>query len=527
MQSKQAFKWLVVLGACLGAKAGLAQQSAPAANPDATSNRKEAANAAQPADVNLTRTEGMVMLDYQVIRVPDNASIDLMGFHFMNRMNDWLYLGVGGYAPLVKGEYGGFMAFDVTAYAQRKIAGNLFVDGGVSMGGGGGGKSMQQSKLLSGRGGFVKGSLGFGYDFKDFSTGANVSRMKFSQSAIDETQLNIFLQVPFSYASGPYASSGDRFMLASLPSGRDVADGAGENMLTVGLDNYAQIDPVGSNKGAINVADLQFSHFMTKGSYWHFSLGAGYHGLPLYNQVLGGVGYRAAISAHVNLYAELGIGSGGYATDTIDTGSGLLVYPKLSAEYLLDRNFGLALSAGDLLAPNGSSKNHTFGAALNYHIRSGDAGASDLDEGVYRGFRVSLLQEIEFNVKFRGKTRDKIDLLALQVDQIVSDHVYIPVQGGVAYSPYLGFPGYGELAAGVGVQNKYSMGDRFRFFGQVLVGTNVHGLIVKPGVGLNYGLSDHLALYGAVGQTIGVTKDKFSAAYAGLGVTYRFSVPSL
>ena len=55
---------------------------------------------------------------------------------------------------------------------------------------------------------------------------------------------------------------------------------------------------------------------------------------------------RVAVAPRVNLYGQLGFGSGGYAPEKIDTGPGLLVYPKVSAEYLLNKNFGVALSAG-------------------------------------------------------------------------------------------------------------------------------------------------------------------------------------
>jgi hypothetical protein len=60
----------------------------------------------------------------------------------------------------------------------------------------------------------------------------------------------------------------------------------------------------------------------------------------------------------------------------------------------------------------------------------------------------------------------------------------------------------------------------------VLVGTNVHGLIVKSGLGINYSVSDHLAIYGMLGQTIGLDNDKFKSNYAGLGLTSRFSIPN-
>jgi hypothetical protein len=518
----------VAVGITLGAADSSAQEAAPASNQNTKAESGASAVTAASERPGLTKADGLVMLDYEVIPVPSGKSIDLLGFHFFSKMNDWLYLGVGGYAPLVKGEYGGFMAIDVTAHAQYRMFGNLLADAGVSLGGGGGGKSVEQSKILTGSGGFVKGYLGLSYDFGVLALGVNISRMKFFDSAIAHTQPNIFIQVPFSYSVGAYASSGSKLASVDDPDAQKIFMDARENMLSLGLDNYAQINPEGSSKDTINAADLQFSHFMTRSSYWYVDVGVGYHGLPLYNQILGGLGYRVRISPGVNFYSQLGIGSGGYSSERINTGAGLLVYPKVFGEYMFAKDFGLALSAGYLTAPKGSSRNYTFGASLNYHIHPDNAGsaASLAAEGIFlRGYRVNVFQQTELSVTDRGAAASNISMLSAQLDNVVSDHLYIPVQISVAYNAYLGYPGYGELLAGVGAQTKYDKDNRFQAFGQLLLGTNSHGPIVKPGVGLNFGLSDRLAIYGLAGRTYSTEKDKFRADYVGLGLSYRFSVP--
>ncbi len=487
----------------------------------------DAAESEGPVRPKLGRAEGMIVLDYQVVPVPREPSLDLLGFHVLAKLNDWMYLGVGGYAPLVKGAYGGFTAWDVAAHAQRRLWGNLFADGGISVGGGGGGKNKEHSKVLAGTGGFVKGYVGLGYDFTDFTVGANVARMKFNQSAIDSTQLNVFVQVPFSYAIGPYASSGEK--LAVTDAQEDFAN-ASENTLSFGLDNLVQIDPEGSNKATIRLVDLQFAHYMTSSTYWYASLGIGYHGMPLYNQVIGGLGYRFRASPRVDLHAQLGLGSGGWAPDRIDTGSGLLAYPKATAEYAINENIGLSVSAGYLFAPTGSSKNYTFGAALHYHLnpergRSSERATSD---GTLRGYRIGLFQQAALDVRDREVEGDRINMLSAQLDVIVGDHVYIPVQAAIGYEAYRGYPAYGELAAGVGLQSRYDRDTPLQFFGQLLGGTNPHGPIVKAGIGVNYGLGDHLAIYAAAGATVAIASNKtnFRSDNIGLGLTYRFSLPS-
>lgn len=501
----------------LGAGLALAQ---PAAAPQQPAPAAEGSR--------LVRADGLLMLDYQTVPVRDGATLDLIGFHVFTPMTDWLHLGIGGHAPLFRGEYGGFMAFDVTAHAHRRIFGPVFANAGISLGGGGGGKSVQQSRTLSGTGGFVKTYAGLGIEFDGFSVGANVARMRFKDSAIDHSQLNVFFKKPFSYVTGTYAAAGERLGEAERDELRQATADSIESMLTLGLDNLFQIDPQGTNKRTINLIDLQYAHFVTPEIYWYFNAAGGYRGRPLYNQAFGGLGYRARLSPRVSVYGQLGIGSGGYAPETIDTGPGLLLYPKLSAEYMLDRNLGLALSAGYMAAPKASSKNVTLGAALNYHIRSGEGSAGGSD-ALLRGYRLNLYQQTETGVVFRGAAQPDIQLLTLQIDTRLGPNLYIPVQVGAAYTAYLNLPGYGELLTGLGLQSRFGRGDRFQFFGQVMVGANPHGVVYKTGLGLNLSLGDRWALYGVAGQTFagwGAKKDEFRADYAGVGLTYRFSVPN-
>src|ERR1700722_7888255 len=278
----------------------------------------------------LSEKNGIVVLDYETIPVPGYEPIDLLGYHYLNRFMDCMYVGIGGYTPLVQGDYGGFMAFDATLEVQIKIIGNLFVDAGAGLGGGGGGKSIQQSKAFSGDGGVLDGHLGLGYDFHDFAAGIRYSKFKLTNSAIDHSQLDFYVQIPVSYTIGPYGYSGHR-LTPSEQSGLGVlTQGSGENVLSFGLDNLLQLKPMGENHSTINLFDMQYSHYFPDHAYAFFDLGVGYHGIPLYNQVLGGLGYRLNVFPRVFLDGQGGLGSGGYAPRLIDTGPGLLVYPKWS-----------------------------------------------------------------------------------------------------------------------------------------------------------------------------------------------------
>ena len=311
-------------------------------------------------------------------------------------------------------------------------------------------------------------------------------------------------------------------------------------MLTLVLDNFRQQRPEGTFKGDFNIVDLQYSQFFATGSYWFAALGVGYRGLPLSNQVLGGVGRRLQISPRITLYGQLGIGSGIYAPEVIDTDAGLLVYPKLSAELAVSKNLGLAVSAGYLVAPKGSSRNPSFGIALTRHLRvgggpitgkgsgSGSGSGSNSHSGpTYQAFRISLFQETDIGVRYRDLDRGQVRMIGIQADAILNEHWYIPLRGAAAYSTYLGYPGYGELLAGIGLQSRADGGERWQAFGQLMAGTNVHGVAAKGSAGLRYGLSDRVALSMTAGRMVArsSTGNRFVANSVGFGLDYRFSLP--
>ena len=471
--------------------------------------------------------KAMIVVDYEVISLPQNGSIDLLGTHYLQQLNDWLYFGIGAHAPLFKGEYGGFMAFDATFHLQHKIYDNIFVNAGVSLGGGGGGSSVAQSKKLSGTGGFIKSYAGVGYEFdNNISLGVNYTNFKFINSQIDSSQFNFFVAVPFSYSVGSYAEAG-----TAVDSIVDYL-AKNENIFSLELNNLFQINPTATTKETINNIAFQYSHFLNDDYYLYMNLEVGYKGLPLYNQLLHGVGKRTSLSSELNLYTQIAVGSGGYSPNNIDTGSGLLINPKISLEYMLNDAIGIGASGGYLYAPTGTSKNYTAAIALNYHL-SNKRGNHSLNnkELKYKGFRFSIFPQTEFSVKLNNKEFHNINMIAIQLDNLIDDNFYFATQASIAYNEYQGYPGYGEALVGLGVQNKFTPSNKFQSFAQFLMGTNIHGIVIKPSIGTTYSFSDRYALYAQVGYIKSVNQkglyrqnQSMSAYSAGAGVSYRFSL---
>lgn len=484
--------------------------------------RAQASSESAPSG--LRRSEGLLSLEYQTLRVPGDEPLDLAGWHAWQQLSDGVYAGAGFYAPLFRGAYGGFVAADLGVHLRRRLGGPWVGMASLSVGGGGGGRSVEHSKLLSGTGGFAKGDLSLGYDVGALTVGAGVSRLKFRGAALDGSQWRVFVDMPFSTLTGSHAAHGQALSPADdARAGREM----GETLLTLGLDNYHQRSPQGSNRSTISLADLQFSHFLSQDTYWFASLGMGWRGLPLYNQLLGGLGQRWRLTPAVTLYGQLGLGSGGYSPDVIDTRSGLLVYPKVSAELALGRDLGLAVSVGAMAAPRGSSRNETFGLSLTRHLRSGGSVASD-GPAVYQGLRLSVLHQSDLHVDYREERRPSVQMLGLQLDLPLSPRWYLPLQASGAYTAYLGYPGYAEILGGLGVQTLAPAGERWQGFAQLMAGANVHGKAGKASAGLRYLIDDRLALSLSLGrvQARSAGGGRFVADNVGLGLDYRFSVPA-
>ena len=167
------------------------------------------AQQAAPAEASsLRRNEARLMLDYQTVRVQGDSPIDLMGFHVYVPVTEGVSVGAGLMGPLIAGQYGGFMGASVGIQGRFHLFGPVVALTALAVGGGAGGRSPEHAKKLSGTGSFLRGQLALGYDAGDFMVGAGTSSIKFRRSLIDSSQLNLFLDIPFSYLSGSYGQRG-------------------------------------------------------------------------------------------------------------------------------------------------------------------------------------------------------------------------------------------------------------------------------------------------------------------------------
>lgn len=476
---------------------------------------------------------GMFVLDYQSIDLNTGGKFDLHGFHYLHQINDWLYGGLGFSAPMFEGDYGGFFSADFTVHAQKKVFGNVFVDAGAAFGAGAGGDSVGGIKSISGDGTLTKFYGGVGYDFGSFRAGVNYAKIKIANSPINDATISFFVQKPLSFSLGKHEDTG------ATVDPADFGRLGNETIFSFEYSNLSQINPTGRYTGDIGLVSPHLTTFFDENNYYFVGLDLGATGLVWYNQAQVGVGTRYALADDINLYAQIGFGSGGWVTDTFDTGPGFVVYPKVKAEYMFNNTTGVFVSAGYLTAPFGSSSNWSLGAGVNFHMPSAKQAmaAGQEEDVVLNGLRASLFGRVSFNVENEYGSVSDLYSTPVQLDYKFARNWYAGIQIAPAINDYMGFAGYVEGFAGLGWESSPFLDGRLQGFGQVFVGVNDvvnnPGLLASPAVGFTYNLDDRYALYGQVSRTVSVghlidptNTSFFKSTSVGLGVSYRLGMPT-
>ncbi|GAB4260639.1 MAG: hypothetical protein Kow0013_04330 [Pararhodobacter sp.] len=487
----------------------------------------------------MRRVEGMHMLDYSRYTLTNGQPFDLLSLHYFHRLNDWLHIGVGAFAPMFQGNAGGFYGADVTLHAQRRIAGNWFANAGLALGAGAGGSSIANIRRLSGDGLFARAYAGIGYRLRNgMSIGLNYSRVTIANSQIDDGAVNLFMQRPFARSIGAYDDAGRTL------GARDFDAPGRESILSFNLSHMAQINPTGRYRGDIGLASVQYSHFFSRDFYSFFGVDIGVTGLHWYNQAEGGVGYRLSLTETVNLYGQIGIGSGGWVTSHVNTGPGFVIYPKVTLEYLWRNGIGATVSAGYFHAPQGTSRNWTLGIGLNYHLSHDHRRPPEAETPAdyrLRGVRLHVMGRVTSPIAYNGRRSDGISMIAVQVDYALNEHWYLAGQMAASATAFRGYAGYAEGFVGLGWQSRPVLGGRVQGYAQVMYGLNDVGVsarhevgpILYPAIGVNYHLNDRLSLYGQMGAALSLGRYfnpgstvNFHDASIGFGLTYRFSLPT-
>lgn len=479
----------------------------------------------------LNEHKGFLRFSYDNVSMPHKiADMGLLGLAYYGDITPQFYGGIGGYGS-VTGTQGGLFVLGFGGGFHTQFANNWWADIGAFVGGGGGRSSLVGGGLM------LKPYAGIAYDFKWAKLGLHYSYIDFPSGLIHSQQVGLDLDVPLDFYYVNYTDAVYHTLdcaRVNLTNGKFLT--FQRNDFAIILQAYRQKPGTKSvngiiQDGTVGLVGAELDHYMTEKLFWWLQAGGAYTGVPNgYMDVLGGLGYHQVLDHYgIAIVPQLGIGAGGGGE--VDTGGGILMTPQIGLEIPLNSAFAARLTGGYLWAPKGQLKAVTATAAIIYHLNlaSGDCTPFVSPFSYHtQGWRVNLFNQTYIRPQ-RTFTlgRPTINLVAVQLDQLLSPFFFFSYQGAFAYAgDHAG--GYATGMIGPGIQSPLFLNESLQLFAEVLVGAGGGGSlslgggsIIEPVVGLHYALSETWGLTTSLGQLKALRHDLNTTVF-NLGLTIRF-----
>jgi len=484
------------------------------------------------SSLNLQNQPGFFRFSFDDVKMPSGVqNTGLVGMNYLADITPLVYGGIGVYGS-VTGTQGGLFVLGVDGGVHKEFARNWWADAGLFVGGGGGRSAMVGGGLM------LRPQVGIQYSWQWARFGLHYSYVSFPSGQIRSQQIGLDLDIPMNFYYVPFQNEGNTlFDYANL----HLPDGGyldfQRNDFAILLQNYYQKHGIHNTSGnvqdgTIQLVGAELDHYITQNGFWWVKTSGAYHGIPNgYMDILGGLGYHWALGSHgFAIVPQLGAGGGGGGG--VDAGGGFLVEPELGLEVPFTRHFSGRLSGGYLWAPKGEFRAVTATGEIIYHLDVATKSATPVnyftDQYDIQGWRVELLNQTYLHPQRNlNATNSSIELIALQVDQLITPYVFFSYQAASAYKGnHTG--GYATGMLGPGLQTPEMFNQHVQLFGEVLVGTggggNIAisgGSIVEPVVGIHYALTPAVGLQASVGQ-LKSWNDNLNTPLINLGLTIRF-----
>ncbi len=393
--------------------------------------------------------------------------------------------GVGVYSA-VKGSRGGFFTGGLALNARFYINQVIF-ETGYFIGGGGGDGAPQGGGLM------LRPHISILYDFKRFSAGISLNKIKFPNGAIDSNQIGIQIDMPFQLAlleKRPVLLEGlqlrwEPFYVAPTLQWYEPRSGA---KTTSGLPMNRKIRLIG----------IEFGKFMNDSLYFYVeSAGAYQGGADGYAELLGGAGFQLQFFNQFTFRIKGAMGSSGGGH--VDTGGGLIGKGTLGLAYGITPDLSLEFDYGWVGAIKGSFSAMMMKTALSYQFETAIPSrnvahpimkAQDRSKPGRWAIRLSGLRYLSSSdLRKTREDRGPVDLFALKLDRYLSPSFYLTGQAGAAVRGEAG--GYATGHFGAGLTMHWT--EKLIAVGEILGGAggggglaSGSGAIVQPMLGVRY-----------------------------------------
>jgi hypothetical protein len=478
---------------------------------------------------------GVGRFSYESVDLSQNERMDLAGFHYLVDVSPRWYAGLGVFSAVV-GNRGGFFMGGFDAGVRQPVAGNLFLDAGLFLGGGGGSNSPQGGGLM------VRPQLGLLYDADEVRLALAYALIDFPNGNIRSKHPVFFLDVPFDTLLLPSNRPDDLVHIL------DRASGSSSRVFVLRQAHlaarYTVYSPPGailsrsgrSNTGTIQTTGVEYDRDLNTWTYL-FAEASGASGgrSDGYAEFFFGGGCRLPVYDR-RLYLDGRISAGAAGGGNVDTGGGgsgkasLGLKVAVADGLSVDTRAGYQFSAGPFRA-----KIVEFG--LSYALDTAGLGArgsvpalspDELRVDSWR-IRFSLQQYVSLRPFMRKNGRNSVvSLLGTKLDKRMgSGPFYLTGQAQSAFAGGAG--GYSVGLMGAGYLSGPLAGTGFRVFAEALGGAAGGGGIkvggggvVQPLAGVIYDLTNNAGVEASIGR-IKAIHGSLDSTVAEAGFVYRFS----
>ncbi|OGT38337.1 MAG: hypothetical protein A3F12_06720 [Gammaproteobacteria bacterium RIFCSPHIGHO2_12_FULL_38_14] len=486
-------------------------------------------------DVWLRSQPGFFRFNFEEVSIPNNNSkMGLLGLNYFIHVTPIFYGGIGTYGA-VTGTQGGFFIFGAGVGAQQTLYKHWVADANFFLGGGGGKSSLVGGGLM------LRPAIGLYYTWEKARLGLQYSYIYFPNGEIRSQQIGLgldlfadFYYVPATEASINHLDSSH----IKLPIDQYLS--FDRNDFALFLQAYQQKAGTRNSDGQVQDGTIQligaeWDHFLTDRFFWWLKTSGAFNGIPNgYMDILGGFGYQMPLISNILfLVPQLGIGAGGGGM--VDSGGGMLINPLLGIEWPLFSRFSVRLSGGYLSAVKGDFKAYVYSGELLYHLDFATAEKTPtIDLGFFdlHRWQIQFFNQTYFTPqRSQSSLNSSIEMFALQLDQLISEHFHFSYQAAGAYSGYRA-GGYATGMIGPGVQSTPFYHDRMRVIAELLIGAGGGGglalnggALIEPVIGLQYLFTPAIGVQASFSQ-VKALRDDLNTPVLNIGFTIRFDTLS-
>ena len=461
--------------------------------------------------------ENAVRLNFIPVEMPSDKfsslkpTMGLMGLHYQIPITDWLYGGVAMHAAIT-GDQGGLFTLGAELGVKKEVFKNIFADANFHFGGGGG------YRLYVNDGSFINANVGLKYEQKKYAFGLQYSHLNFYSGEIKSNSVSVFLEIPSVFRFADYKEARKEFYEKNSNTNNFWQQPVTKNVQQVRFDFFSPFGNSKKDNGSVlnetlYVLGFEYQKYISDNAFIYAHTDAIYKGLRAgFMDLFIGGGYIPYQSEKINLFVKFGVGAAG---GRVYPEGGLMMYPGVGGDLKLSNNFAVSSHIGYYKAIAGDLEAYTYGFGFKYLGLNGGTKNSS-EEKKYtqfktNGIRISLQNQTYFDVNKTDDLKDvlisDLQLLALQFNVDISKYFYLLGETGFAYDGRSG--GYAHGIVGLGIYSPYFLNNRLRahleLAGGAAGGAGVdtgEGIVMKPTLGLSYGISNGFSVFTSVGKLI-------------------------